>query len=229
MLELQRHKSATFTTLTYDEPNKPPTLRKRDLQLFLKRFRKEMAKNGQPIRFLASGEYGEQTYRPHYHAILYGAHETDADTINYTWRLGHTTTVPANPATIAYTAGYTSKKIDDAWRYQQGTEQIDYDTGEIYNWQAPFLQMSRRPGIGAFARQYTASWRDFAILNDQKQKVPRYLHDAWKQAATPEQIEQLAYETYQKHVATDKTTERLMAAEQIAIANQKIKANRRTL
>lgn len=226
MLELHQHDNATFTTLTYDEEKKPPTLRKRDLQLFLKRFRKKMDA-ARAIRFFAAGEYGEQTSRPHYHAILYGAKETDADLINTTWGMGHTKTVPATPATIAYTAGYSAKKI--GWKHLAAEEQIDYSTGELYKWQPPFLQMSRRPGIGGQARQYTNSWRSHAVLNGTPQAVPRYLHDAWKQAATPEQIEQLAYETYKRTLTRDNTPERLKAAEQIAISKQTLQAERRTL
>lgn len=228
MLELHQHEKTAFTTLTYDETNKPPTLRKRDLQLFLKRFRKEMGA-ARPIRFFASGEYGETTNRPHYHAVLYGASEADADIIHHTWGLGHTDTDPITPARIAYTAGYVAKKI--GWRHQAAPEQIDYNTGELYHWQPPFLQMSRRPGIGADARQYTNSWRTYAVNNGTKQKVPRYLHDAWKSQATPEQLEQLAYELAQKRITltSHNTTERLEAAELIAKKAQEIQADRRKL
>lgn len=225
MLELQAHnRGATFTTLTYAQENKPPTLRKRDLQLFLKRFRKEMGP-ARPIRFLASGEYGEQTNRPHYHAVLYNTEENDAPVIDHTWRLGNTQTYQATPATIAYVAGYTAKKI--GYKALAAEEQIDYETGELYNWQPPFLQMSRRPGLGGHAKTHRESWRTFAVNNGEKQRVPRYLHKAWKDAATPEELETLAYETYQHTKAKDKSPERSQAAEKIAIAKQKLHADRR--
>jgi hypothetical protein len=49
------------------------TLRKRDFQLFMKRLRKEVAKDDKDIRvkYYAVGEYGEKNSRPHYHAILF--------------------------------------------------------------------------------------------------------------------------------------------------------------
>ncbi|AXB22553.1 replication initiation protein [Lynx canadensis associated microvirus CLP 9413] len=46
------------------------TLAKRDFQLFMKRLRKAFP--DQKIRYFAAGEYGSETFRPHYHAILFG-------------------------------------------------------------------------------------------------------------------------------------------------------------
>lgn len=83
MLELQYHRSAYFVTLTYNDEHVPRsyysdpetgeafeslTLVPRDLQLFFKRLRKKVGK----IRYFACGEYGDQTMRPHYHAIIFG-------------------------------------------------------------------------------------------------------------------------------------------------------------
>lgn len=85
LLELEYHKEACFVTLTYDDDHVPIsrypdpatgealpclTLRKRDFQLFMKRFRKALGDI--QIRFFAAGEYGRQTFRPHYHAIIFG-------------------------------------------------------------------------------------------------------------------------------------------------------------
>lgn len=106
MLELEYHKSAYFVTLTYNNEHVPisyyadpetgeafpsMTLRKRDFQLFMKRLRKRCEDGqrdvicsdspiggcGSGIRFFAAGEYGSQTYRPHYHAILFGLRLSD--------------------------------------------------------------------------------------------------------------------------------------------------------
>lgn len=69
-MELKDHRTAVFTTLTYDEQHCPPTLDRTHLAKFLKRIRR--AAEPLRIRFFASGEYGEKNARPHYHAILYG-------------------------------------------------------------------------------------------------------------------------------------------------------------
>lgn len=221
-LELQQHNSATFTTLTYDQETLPPTLQKRDLQLWLKRLRKEMGA-ARPLRFFACGEYGEQTARPHYHAILYGTNIADRQLVQDTWGLGHTRTERITPARIAYTAGYCQKKI--GYMREAALERVDPDTGEVYRWQPPFLQMSRRPGIGGHARQHADSWRLYAIDDGARMPVPRFLHEAWKKTATREQQEELLYE--KSKIAKGTTKEQIAAAEQIAIRKQEINADRR--
>lgn len=232
-LELQQHKHATFTTLTYNDENLPPTLRPRDLQLFLKRLRKRLA--SRRLRFFAAGEYGEQNNRPHYHAILYGANQNDRALVDETWGAGYTQTVNVTPAAIAYTAGYCAKKI--TWRQEAAQERIDYTTGEVYHWQPPFLQMSRKPGIGGHARQhYTNSWRLFAVDNATRLAVPRFLRKAWDELASLERnsyhseaIEDRDYQQWQNTLTRDKSPQRLEAAEKISIAQTALQAQRRKL
>lgn len=87
MMELQYHDEAWFLTLTYNNEHARPaadvngevcdwlTLQKKDFQLFMKRLRK--AVGGTKLRFYACGEYGTETFRPHYHAIIFGLHLDD--------------------------------------------------------------------------------------------------------------------------------------------------------
>lgn len=105
MEEHKKAISAHFVTLTYHPDSLPftkkgfRTLRKRDLQNFFKRLRYyhnkkglytdrirhlekweilEEAKKPKPkITYFACGEYGGQTKRPHYHAIIFNAHQND--------------------------------------------------------------------------------------------------------------------------------------------------------
>lgn len=65
-----------FLTLTYNEATVPfssntgyTTLRKKDLQDFFKRLRKN---SGKVIKQFSVGEYGGEKDRPHYHSILFG-------------------------------------------------------------------------------------------------------------------------------------------------------------
>ena len=64
-----------FVTLTYSPASVPltdsllPTLKKKDVQNFLKRLRKNQ--NHGNLKYFAVGEYGANTYRPHYHIILF--------------------------------------------------------------------------------------------------------------------------------------------------------------
>lgn len=83
-IEWNESSSAHFITLTYDESHIPyvrysdttstpidvPCVSKRDVQLFLKRLRKRFSECR--IRYFFVSEYGPSTFRPHYHAILFG-------------------------------------------------------------------------------------------------------------------------------------------------------------
>lgn len=228
-LELQQHTSAVFTTLTYSDEYVPVTLPKPSdaLPYWLKRLRKA---TGKKIRFFAAAEYGERTKRPHFHAILYGLdHQEHAEAIQQAWThprtkqpYGHTRSDPINSARIAYTAGYCQDKIGYK-RYPH--ERVDESTGEVYQWQPPYKLMSRRPGIGAEARRFIQSWRMYAIKDGHKMPVPRYLHEAWKQQATKQEIEDLAYEKYKLTLTRD--TVNLDAAEKIANKRQELTAQKR--
>lgn len=224
-LELQQHNGAAFVTLTYDEQHKPPTLSKRDLQLWLKRIRRHTP--DRTLRFFACGEYGETNRRPHYHAILYGITATQRQLVDDTWGLGRTQTENATPANIAYTAGYTAKKA--GLTCDTTTERVDPETGEVYNYQKPFIQMSRRPGIGGHARQWPASWRQFAIHNGHKVPVPRFLHEAWKAQATEEQLQQLQEEKEQIANARNTRINQLEEEEKLAEAKNRLRQERRKL
>lgn len=168
LLELQYHDSAYFVTLTYDNDHVPfscygspdsgeafdaLTLRKRDFQLFMKRLRKAFPDD--KIRFYAAGEYGEDTFRPHYHAIIYGLHLRDlvldrpsldgkhnyyaSKELTDIWKNGAVVVANVSWETCAYTARYVTKKLN-------GKAADFYD---LHNIEREFSLMSRKPGIGA--------------------------------------------------------------------------------
>jgi hypothetical protein len=72
------HEKSCMLNLTYDDDHLPKhgQLLKRDLQLFFKRLRKD----GFKFRYVASGEYGEKTRRPHFHIALFGV-DFDSDRV----------------------------------------------------------------------------------------------------------------------------------------------------
>lgn len=80
MHELDSWDSGTFLTLTYSDeflpfaPNGAPTLVKDHLVNYIKRVRRDIAYDGRKLKYLASGEYGDDYKRPHYHLILFGIH-----------------------------------------------------------------------------------------------------------------------------------------------------------
>lgn len=220
-LELYEHDHAATVTLTYADEHLPSGLQKPHLQGYLKRLRSR--REGTTVRFFASGEYGDTTERPHYHALIFGLHQDDPALIE-SWGKGHVHTDKVTPASVAYVAGYVAKKL--GWQ-QEYDELIDTNTGEVLRErrEPPFIQMSRRPGIGGEARRNRHAWRDTAIYHGNKIPVPRFLHKAWLDNATDDQKLKLQEEKQNSVRAI--TTQQLRAAELIASKLQLSKSQRR--
>lgn len=122
--EMTLHDKSCFVTLTYDDAHLPADgkISKKALQDFFKRLRKKYPAG--TIRYIACGEYGEQTRRPHYHAIIFGEDFFDGrvtlssdlythDELSKTWGQGLVSISACTMATICYVCGYVTKKIGD--------------------------------------------------------------------------------------------------------------------
>lgn len=194
-LEAAEHEESCWVTLTYDDSHLPPSgfLVKDHLSGFLKRLRARVYPDR--VRFFGCGEYGEQTRRPHYHAILFGLRNSPQ--IQASWPFGFAREDPLTPEAISYVAGYVGKKIGDP-NFRPRTEihdVVDYSTGEILGQRferikdphAPFRLMSRRPGIGGDARRHWRSWSESAVWRGDPVPVPRFLHEAYKLRASDEE------------------------------------------
>lgn len=174
MHESTLHDANSFVTLTYDPDTLPfgsgslgwPTLVKRDLQLFWKRLRKII--HPIRIRYMACGEYGDSTERPHYHAIIFGYDFSDdreiwkrgrnplyvSSTLSDAWKLGHAVVGDLSFESAAYVASYTVKKLNG----QMGIEAYE-KCGRI----PPFGSMSLKPGIG---RGWIEKWSEDVYAHD---------------------------------------------------------------
>lgn len=186
--EASLHERNCFVTLTYDDSHLPSdmSVSVRPLQKFMKRLRKRF---GSGIRFFACGEYGENTFRPHYHLILFNFDFPDkvffkmsgknrlytSDSLSSIWPQGHCLIGDVTFESAAYVARYIVKKVtgdlaDSHYRW------IASD-GVVYDRKPEFITMSRRPGIAAdWVRQYGSDVypSDFVVVNGQKVKVPRF-------------------------------------------------------
>lgn len=236
-----------FVTLTFHDDYVPVTLQRSDVSMFIKRFRAACG----PVRFFASGEYGERNGRPHYHVLMFGVSPTNG-AIGEGWRrwvcgarhvhseargctarpLGFVSAEVANAARIAYTAGYCAKKIGDV-PDPPGSVRVDESTGEVYRYQPPFIQMSRRPGIGGWAREHWRDFRTVASANGSVVRAPRFLHAAWKAKATPGEKAELEYEKFEKTIAAIEAgavgSYHDRAGEAIALARHQRSAERRSV
>ncbi len=162
VLEAQDWSKNLFFTATYNNDHLPldassglPTLDKRDVQLFLKRLRKEF--EPRTIRYYFAGEYGSRTHRPHYHAILFNIGLDDfpdrvvhsynelrqpfyySPKLEKLWGHGFILMSDVTWKTCNYVARYVDKKSI--------LEDVPMTNGE-YDWEPEFTLCSRRPGIG---------------------------------------------------------------------------------
>ncbi|AXH75766.1 MAG: replication initiator protein [Microviridae sp.] len=218
-LEQQLHPVCSFLTLTYADRYCPPTLSKRDLSLFMRYLRRDVGS----LRFFGCGEYGERRGRPHYHAILFGS--ADREAAERAWgHKGFVTLEPVTPARISYAAGYCAKKLGF---FRPKGEEIDYETGELYQHQPPFLQMSRRPGIAGDFRRHWRSWRRSAIWQGRSFPVPRFLHASYRESASDSDLAALELEKLELRGSV--TVRELLASEDIASARVRLKSERAML
>lgn len=112
-----------FLTLTYNNENKPKngSLVLRDVQLFFKRFRINLERKGynERIRYVCVGEYGSNTHRPHYHALIWNLHQTSLvefrqirEILEQSWNKGFIMSRLVDPSdnkTFYYTSKYLCK------------------------------------------------------------------------------------------------------------------------
>lgn len=163
--ETQMWDRNSFITLTYDEQNLPQAIQKSDIQKFIKRLRNH---TDRPVRYFAVGEYGEKTRRPHYHAIIFNEDFLSSEyhyrindqmygnkELERIWGMGQVTISLYNAARGNYTAGYTTKKINDI------------DT---------FNLMSRAPAIGmTWVRKHHDNLRrlEKVVIEGKELPIPR--------------------------------------------------------
>lgn len=185
MQEVRSSDSAWFVTLTYDDAFLPmsvagengesfsfPIVSKRDVQLWLKRLRKSI----EPckIRYFIASEYGPKTFRPHYHAIIFGLpfkNNVVYESIVQTWKNGFVQVAPVTLGRAYYVAKY-SCSFSLLPAYLQRREY------------RPFFLSSRRGGIGigflteSVVESLRQSPQSYVVLaGGVKQSMPRYYRD----------------------------------------------------
>lgn len=193
--ELKNADTAHFLTLTYDEQTVPQNsetglleLSKSDVQLFTKRLRKEnLTYTDKPLRYYTVGEYGTQTFRPHYHSIMFNLAAPLSNNLDQLWKVprhnamvlaGNTHLGKVEPASIHYVTKYCINR-----------------EGEYTGREKPFALMSRRPGIGSNYLNTHTNWhlddaRNYTQVNGIKARIPRFYKDkifAYKREETFEE------------------------------------------
>lgn len=126
MLEQSYEKfGSSFVTLTYNEIHHPQdgSLQPDDLRSFLKHLRERTGVGS--FRYFAVGEYGDRSWRPHYHLALFGVPPTFENAIAKSWSVrtgeGHERELRGfikvdflTHERAGYIAGYCTKKLTNA-------------------------------------------------------------------------------------------------------------------
>jgi hypothetical protein len=251
--EAQLHDENCFITLTYDEEHLPHdgSISKKHMQQFMKTLRKKLVEDygsEKKVRFFGCGEYGDQLQRPHYHLALFGYRPDDlvlytvregvslytSDFLSARWGRGFVTVGELTFESAAYIARYVTKKIkvseksDPKYRYHY--EKMDPYTGEIYEIQPEFVNMSRKPGIAAeWMRRYKSDVYpdDFITHQGRTLRPPRY-YDKIYDEEDPKGLEIIKQKRLEKahEKRADNTPERLKVKKTVTEAKMSIYSSR---
>jgi hypothetical protein len=241
--EAKLHLENCVVTLTYDDHHLPPggSLRKRDVQLFVKRLRKKLSP--QKISYLYCGEYGDDFSRPHYHIIIFGYRPDDAKpwrkkrdvqyyrspSLEKLWSHGNCEFGDLTFKAARYVAGYVFKKVYGDYA-QEHYQRIDKNTGELVKVLPEFINMSKRPAIGKrWFERYQDDYfpDDFIVVEGKKLPVPPYYFKLLKKKEedTANQIKKTRIKsTIDRKFLREQTPERLAVRE--IVANSKINQKR---
>lgn len=191
VLEARCFDRCSFLTLTYDDAHLPAGggVSKREMQLFLKRLRLLVP---EPVRYMLTGEYGDQRLRPHYHVLCFGEDFAGdralfkraaggdllytSRTLDAAWGKGLAVIGDFNASTAGYVARYCHKKLTGEAAEREYLRYLP--DGQPYWVEPVFGLWSRRPGIGAtWCDRYWDSdaKSEFVIIEGRRVPMPRYI------------------------------------------------------
>lgn len=122
--------SGMFVTLTYSDLWCPDELKPEDLKKFMYRLRQRI--KPAKLRFFGVGEYGDLSWRPHYHLAIFPWLGEEA--VKDCWPYGMVHIGLVELSSIRYITGYCTKSLTTTRSVGKRSE---------------FVRMSLRPGIGA--------------------------------------------------------------------------------
>lgn len=249
--EAELFKRNCFVTLTYSDyvcdmcfgkrrclpPN--GSLKYKDVQDFFKRLRKacrgyQASPTGRyPIRYFAAGEYGGESWRAHYHMLLFNFDFADkwqwgeqtyrSPLLERLWPHGSCLLGSVTPASAAYVSRYSMKKVMGRQASEEFYSWTDERTGEVCSVGPEFCAMSRRPGIGAWwLDKYRSDVLpcDYVIKDGRKIKVPRYYANKFADAEpfVFEDIQHKRYEKLKEIPLSERSEGRRLVSEGVAAA-----------
>lgn len=183
LVEHKHSFSSYFITLTYDDEHINRLEKEEITQLYLplksdyQKLLKRLRKRYGELKYFLCHEYGGETFRPHYHLILYFKTEVLIKTsdIQKQWKYGFVTLDKLNQARIHYTSKYLSKAT-----YRSGVMKLasllssshpippEKFKDELFKrvvYDNTFIRCSTRPAIGSDALlddKFVSYVRDYA-------------------------------------------------------------------
>lgn len=195
MHESKLHELKCFLTLTYDDLHLPRdgSLNKAHPSEFLKRLRRRHKYHNPDakLRYFLCGEYGDTTFRPHYHIILFGCDFADkrphskgsngdqlyvSKLLDEVWRYGNCYIGAVTAESCGYVARYIMKKVNGDLA-EDHYRRVDPLTGECFDLEPEYNSMSLKPGIGLdFYEKFKSDFypRDTAVMKGKEFPVPKY-------------------------------------------------------
>lgn len=215
--EASMHSGNTFLTLTYsDEHLESPRLLKPHIQTFMKDLRNHLGNDPEHrVGCMYTGEYGEETKRPHWHLLLFNYYPPDAKyryttkrgdkiyaskTLDEIWGKNDPEKKPSEVGSLTmesagYVARYAAKKL------VHGKDQ-DHDYHPIH-------QTSSKNALGKtwIEKHWRQTFDDGYVLipsSKEKTSIPRYYVD-WFKKHHPNEYVRYVTETREKTIqlATD--------------------------
>jgi len=144
LLEASIYRESSFVTLTYSDEHL------RDGSLSDVHWR-QLTK-GLPCRYFGVGEYGERSWRPHYHLIAFGVPRASAQALfSERWPYGFVHVGYCVTQNVAqYVSAYTTKGLTNG--------RSEHVQSVLADLPPEFARMSRRPALGWSGLQFLASW-----------------------------------------------------------------------
>lgn len=178
------------------------------------------------------GEYGDESDRPHYHAIIFNYEFADkifltkrgkfklyiSEKLQRLWPMGLSSIGSVTFQSAAYCARYCTKKVNGR-AAEKHYKSLDTSTGEITKIIPEYTAMSRRPGIG---KDWYEKYKDEifpldeCIVNGHPVQPPKY-YDNQLTSSELHDIKLLRKQAAAKYYK-DQTPERLEVREKVAKA-----------
>lgn len=190
--ERRRSDFCDFVTLTYAPHAVPITkdgkesLDKKEFQKFIMKLRTAQAKiSNLKFKYYACGEYGSNTYRPHYHIIFFNLHPSINKTLSKYWSVydprgqdyisnGFVDSSVVISGAFGYVAGYALKNLK---------ARIEWNENETR--EKEFITMSKNMGSNYFVNKDGVMTPQAQFIQEkklnyiplpdgEKQSIPRY-------------------------------------------------------